>query len=113
MYFVFAFSNNSFAEVSDKIVTIETMLIHTLVLGIIAFLLNYKFPRIFLLTLVITVFLSSGGVFTVHDPLIGKHAVLEQGMTYVACAYGEMFVVFCSNILGLWLRNISNKKVQN
>lgn len=94
--------NVALAEVSDKIITINQMIIISAICFIIAVMANYLRPTIYLAIpiFLLTAFFSSGGLFTVLDEFVGPDVIKEQGNIYSVVAYGSFVFVLLGNLAG-------------
>lgn len=107
LWFIFfnnwIFVDYGWAEVSDKVISIQSIIGHAVFYSCIALVLNFLLPKVFGLTFLSTLFLSAKGVFVVLDRSVGPAVISEQGIRYMLFAYGALLVVFLVNILGLVL----------
>ncbi len=103
LFILFIIPSVAWAEVSDKIISIGEMIIYGIILSVIAVLMNWRYKKIFVITLIVTLYLASPGVATVLDEHVGPAAIREQGKIYSIVAYLSFIAVVLSNIAGLLL----------
>ena len=93
----------AFAEVSDKVASIQQLWIAAAVAGFVAFLVaRYQFA-LGLILLPVSVVLIISGLEPVRDPFIGPAVISEQGQAYVWAVYGSATILLALHLVGLWL----------
>ncbi|WP_413113573.1 hypothetical protein [Thaumasiovibrio sp. DFM-14] len=98
------------AEISDKIPSYGSLLITSIVIGLVFLLLSYKLRFINYLSLIVALFMALGVYDMYAEPSFRSAVIDEKGEEYFYHGFFSSFLIFILSITGSWLRNFKAKR---